>query len=60
VAAVENASLAEARCWLGTRQSVAHLAHEGFTGPVLLLIGEVLREQYVASAAAELKRARAG
>ncbi len=59
VAAVENASLPGARHWLGTLGSLAQLEQQEFTGPVLLLIGDVLKEQYVASQIAPLKRAGA-
>jgi len=59
VAAVENASLPGARRWLGTLGTLARLEQQEFAGPVLLLIGNVLKEQYVASQIAPLARAGA-
>jgi len=59
VAAIENASLPGARHWLATLGSLAHLEQQEFTGPVVLLIGDVLKEQVVASQLALRKRAGA-
>ena len=59
VAAIENASLPGARHWLATLGSLAHLEQQEFTGPVVLLIGDVLKEQVGASQLALRKRAGA-
>jgi uroporphyrin-III C-methyltransferase len=60
VAAVENASLPGTRLWRGTLRSLALLGREEFAGPVLLLIGDVLKEQHLTADAVPLKRAGAG
>ena len=60
VAAVENASLPGSRHWFGTLADLAALREQGFIGPVLLLIGEVLAEQGLASSVADVRYAMAG
>jgi uroporphyrin-III C-methyltransferase len=44
VVAVENASLPEGRRWYTTLAQLPRLAEESFTGPVVLLLGEVFGE----------------
>jgi uroporphyrin-III C-methyltransferase len=54
VVAVENASLPDARRWYTTLAGLPRLAQESFTGPVMLLLGEVfaaalVRERFLAA-----------
>jgi uroporphyrin-III C-methyltransferase len=54
VVAVENASLPNARRWYTTLAGLPRLADESFTGPVMLLLGEVfaaalVRERFLAA-----------
>lgn len=54
VVAIENASLPGARRWYTTLAGLPRLADESFSGPVMLLIGEVfadalVREQFLAA-----------
>jgi uroporphyrin-III C-methyltransferase len=54
VVAVENASLPDAHRWYTTLAGLPRLAQESFTGPVMLLLGEVfaaalVRERFLAA-----------
>jgi len=57
VVAVENASLPESRRWSTTLGALPGLADEGFRGPVLLLLGEVLAGAGREAAEADVLRA---
>jgi uroporphyrin-III C-methyltransferase len=55
VVAVESASLPNARRWHTTLAELPKLAAETFTGPIVLLLGEVFAEAVAASAAEETR-----
>lgn len=59
VVAVENASLPGARRWVTTLGGLPRLAAEAFTGPVVLLLGEVFAHVEVATAPAAAPPLRA-
>jgi len=59
LAAVENASLADSRSWLGTLGNAGAVVASIGDGPVLLVIGEVLRDCTVAGLLPELLAAKA-
>jgi siroheme synthase len=59
LAAVENASLPDSRSWLGTLGNAEEVVAAIGDGPVLLVIGEVLRDCAVGEALPELLAARA-
>ncbi len=59
VVAVENASLSGARRWVTTLGGLPRLAEEAFTGPVVLLLGEVFAHVEAASAPAAAPLLRA-
>lgn len=59
LAAVENASLPTARSWLGTLGTADRMGTVIGEGPVLLVVGDVLRDCAVAEVLPELLAARA-